>query len=112
MAIRKSIEETLVVDGARAHWLDRSFTALEHSGFSKIEVVNELHQLHAMYRKLTIWGSLDITLIPEGEISTRIHLRAVGNVDNIYALFRSPSMQILKAFKSELLADEEEALRP
>lgn len=102
MAIRKSIEEVLVVDGTRDGWYVRSYAALESAGFSKIEAAQPLWQLQAMYRRMTIWGSLDVTLLPEGDEQTRITLVATGNVDNVYALFRSPSRAILKTFKSAL----------
>lgn len=105
MAIRKSIKETLVVDGAREDWFEHSRLALERSGFSKIEVVQPLSQLQAAYRKLTLWGTLQVTLLPEGDDGTRIELDATGNVDNLYAIFRSPSRKILDTFKAELVMD-------
>jgi hypothetical protein len=102
MAIRKSIEETLVVDGGRDAWLKSCRTALEREGFSKIQVAESLGQLHAAFRTKTIWGTLDITLTPEAgsHESTRLQLVATGNVDNIFALFRSPSKKILEEFKN------------
>lgn len=106
MAIRKSREETLVVDGPRWEWLQRCRDALARGGFSKIETEEQLGQLHAAYRKVSVWGSLDITLLPDGDARTQLQLVASGNVDNIYALFRSPSKRILEAFKSGLLDSE------
>lgn len=91
-----------MVDGTRDEWFERSQIALERGEFSKIKAVRALKQLHGAYRKLSVWGTLDVTLLPEGE-GTRIQLDATGNVDNIYALFRSPSKKILEVFKSELL---------
>lgn len=103
LAVRRSKSETLVVDGTRDEWFERSRVALERGGFSKIKAVRALKQLHGAYRKLSVWGTLDVTLLPDGE-STRIQLVATGNVDNVYALFRSPSKKILDEFKSELLS--------
>jgi len=102
MAIRKSKEETFVVEGDRDVWLQNCQAALEQGGFSDIKVLATLWQIQARYRKLTIWGSIDITLLPEGESASRITAVVTSNVDNIYALFRSPGMKILEAFKEGL----------
>jgi hypothetical protein len=108
MAIRKSIEETLAVDGTPTIWLSICKNALERKGFSRIEVDEVLGQLQASYRTKTIWGTLHISVLPgEGrEDQTRLHLIATGNVDNIYALFRSPSRNILDEFKAGIVPPE------
>jgi hypothetical protein len=102
MAIRKSKEEAFVIDGDRELWLQRCQMALEQGGFSDIKVSAALWQLQAQYRKLTIWGSIDITLLPVSEGQTNITVAVTSNVDNIYALFRSPGRKILEAFKEGL----------
>lgn len=104
MAIRKSVSETLIVDGPREDWLDKCQAALEAQGFSGIESSETLWQVHANFKKMTTWGSLDITLLPEGR-STRLDVVATANVDNLYALFRSPTRKILNTFKSGLSDD-------
>jgi hypothetical protein len=102
MAIRKNKEEVFVVDGDRELWLKRCQAALEGGGFSDIKVSAALWQLQARYRKLTIWGSIDITLLPASAEQTTVTVVATSNVDNIYALFRSPGAKILEAFKEPL----------
>lgn len=102
MAVRKSKEEVFVVDGDRKLWLHRCQEALEKGGFSDIKLAATLWQLQARYRQLTVWGSIDITLLLAGERETKIAVVATSNVDNVYALFRSPGRKILEAFKEGL----------
>jgi hypothetical protein len=46
-----------------------------------------------------VWGEILITLLPaEGE-NTKIAMRATAGVDNVWALFASPTKKILAAFK-------------
>jgi hypothetical protein len=103
MAIRKSKKEEFVVDGDRESWLQRCQTALEQGGFSSIKSSATFWQLQAHYRKLTLWGSIEITLLPVDEGQTKINVVVTSNVDNIYALFRSPGAKILGAFKEGLI---------
>ena len=100
--MRKSIEEVVVVVGSREEWLERCRQALERQGFTKVEVAQTLGQIHANYKKMTTWGTLDITLLPEGDAQTRMNLKATANVDNVYAVFRSPGKKILETFKTGL----------
>jgi len=44
-----------------------------------------------------------VTLTPAAEGSTRLSVAVTSNVDNIYALFRSPGRRITDAFKRALL---------
>jgi hypothetical protein len=99
MALRKSVEEVLVVTGERAEVFQRCQRSLTSSGFSAIEANPTLYQLTAKFRKLTTWGEILVTLIPEGT-NTRLTLKATANVDNIYALFSSPTKKVLTAFKT------------
>lgn len=113
MAIRKSTEETLIVAGEREEWLAKCQSALEQQGFRNVKVVNQLGQVHASYKKPTTWGSIDITLRPTERGATEMHVSVTANVDNIYALFRSPTKKILNAFKSGLdLENHAESVAP
>jgi len=102
MAVRKSIEETFVVDGPRDEWLRRVRQALENGRFTSIEVSETLYQARANFKKFTVWGEIKVTLLPEREGSTKLTARATANVDNIFALFRSPGRAILERFKANL----------
>jgi hypothetical protein len=101
MGIRKSTEETFVVSGTREEWLKKTQEALTEQGFTKIKASDTLFQIEANYKKLTVWGNIILTLIPEGG-DTKINAKATANVDNIFALFKSPGQTILSAFKSGL----------
>lgn len=100
MAVRKSVEDTFVVAGPREEWLLRCRSALEAEGFTKIDVSKTLFQIGANYKKATVWGDLEITLLPEGDSSTKINARATANVDNVFAAFGSPGRKILDRFKA------------
>jgi hypothetical protein len=102
MPVRKSVEETLVVDGPRAEWVEKSRAALEAQGFGKVEANATLGQVTATYRKLTVAGELVVTLTPEGDEATRIVARATAGVDNVFALFSSPGQRIINQFKAGL----------
>lgn len=101
MAIRKSVEETIVVDGPRDQWLARCKGALETGGFGGVKANATLNQVEGTYHKFVVWGEILITLLPNGA-STKIIAKATANVDNIWALFSSPTKKILGAFKSNL----------
>ena len=47
MAVRRSIEEKVVVNGERSELLERCRTALQRGGFSKIDVNGVLFQVDA-----------------------------------------------------------------
>jgi hypothetical protein len=102
VAIRKSVEETLVVEGPRDEWLSRCRSALESRGFMKIEVVETLFQLHGNYKKFATWGDLRVELLPSGDEATTLQMTATANVDNVFALFKSPGRRILEEFKTGL----------
>src|SRR5438270_475220 len=104
MAIRKTVEETLVVDGKREDWLGKCAGAMRDQDFTRISESQSLYEVTADYKKWRPgagWGTLAVTLHPEGE-RTRMVLRATANVDNIWALFRSPGRQIIDRFKAGL----------
>ena len=101
MSIRKSAEERVIVTGDRADWLDRCKRAMEAGNFKNVVVNPSLFQLTGTFRKATLAGRLDVTLTPVAG-GTELAMRSTGNVDNIYALFKSPNQRILEAFKSNL----------
>ncbi|SRR6266540_413158 len=102
MAIRKSSQETFVVAGQRDEWLGRCKEALETQRFTRVAVSEALFQVTANYKKLTTWGDIQVTLRPEGDTSTRIDVEAHANIDNLFALFKSPGRTIINEFKRGL----------
>jgi hypothetical protein len=101
MAIRKSADEEVVVSGPREEWMQRCTTRLQKLGFTNVRANNAIFQIEADYKKFATWGSLLVTFTPEGD-NTRIKARSTGNVDNIFALFKSPNQTILQKFKESL----------
>jgi hypothetical protein len=101
MAIRKSMQEEIVVSGSREEWLQKCRRALESAGFTKVVTNAKLHKIKANYKKFMTWGTIMITLVPAGN-DTRITAVSTANVDNIYALFKSPNKTILSKFKESL----------
>jgi Uncharacterised protein family UPF0547 len=104
VAVRKSVEEAFVVEGSRADWLAHCDGALRSRGFTAIAVDERLGQIRGNYKKLTTWGDLTVTLTPDGPAQTRIAATATANVDNVFALFKSPGRRIIDEFKSGLAA--------
>jgi hypothetical protein len=101
MAIRRSVERVIVVDGPRNQWISRCEHALQSGGFSAVEANTTLNQIEGTYHKVFVWGEILVTLLPEGA-NTRIVAKATANVDNIWALFSSPTKKILTVFKAGL----------
>lgn len=101
MAVRKSMEEELVVTGNRDNWLNKCEKALSTQGFTKIDINNTLYQINANYKKFSTWGEIQITLEPNSN-DTKIKLKTTANVDNAFALFKSPNKKIMDAFKGGL----------
>jgi hypothetical protein len=99
--VRKSLDETVVINGDRRQLLERCRAAMDAGGFSKVTVNDALFQISGRYRKATTVGALTVTLRPAPG-GTELAMRATGNVDNVFALFRGPSQRILQAFKSHL----------
>ena len=50
MAVRKSIEESLVLDGPRADWLQKFRTALQTQGFTSVETNSQIFERALPYR--------------------------------------------------------------
>jgi hypothetical protein len=82
----------------------RHSQALEAQRFAKIEVSTALFQIKANYKKATVWGDLEVTLLPEGPDETRINAKATANVDNDFAAFGSPGRKIIDRFKQGISA--------
>ena len=101
MAIRKSMREELVVSGNREDWMHRCENALKSAHFTRVIKNVALYQIEANFKKFTVWGTISITLIPE-EDNIRIVAVSTANMDNIYALFRSPNKVIISKFKNGL----------
>ena len=102
MAIRKSMDEEIVVSGDRDQWLKKCEESLEKEGFNKIDINNSLYQIKGNYKKLTIWGEILVTLKPYSGNETTIVIKSTSNVDNIFALFKSPNKTIIEKFKEGL----------
>jgi len=104
MAIRKSMEERVCVEGNRSIWLEKVKNALEIAGFKNLSHDSTLFQIKGDYRKMTVYGDILVTLLPFGnnENQTELNIKSTANVDNIYALFKSPNKSIINALKSAL----------
>lgn len=103
MAIRKSMEETLVVAGERGEWLTRCAKGLMVGGFKDVETNTVLGQVTGSYRHFPTHGELTITAVPAAQSGhTQLTLRSTAAVDNLYALFVSPNKKILSAAKGAL----------
>ena len=94
MAIRKSKVENLEVYGTINDWLSFIETALLKGNFTSIQTNALLNQVTANYKKLTVWGNIKITLTQERN-KIKLNIISTSNVDNIYALFKSPNDVIL-----------------
>lgn len=104
MGIRKSMEEQIRVEGNRNTWIEKVAQALEVGKFTNINCNKTLYQIKADYKKFTVWGEIIVTLISVDAIreQTDIQIKSTSNIDNIYALLKSPSTTIIEAFKSAL----------
>jgi len=104
VAIRKSIEECVCVEGNRTIWLQNVSSALEKAGFKNVNCDSTLYQVKGDYKKLTVYGELLISLLPFGnnDNQTELNIKSTANVDNIYALFKSPNKIIINALKAAL----------
>ena len=104
MGIRKSMEEQIRVEGNRDTWIEKVAQALEVGKFTNINCNKTLYQIKADYKKFTVWGEIIVTLISVDAIreQTDIQIKSTSNIDNIYALLKSPNTTIIEAFKSAL----------
>ena len=99
MAIRKSKEETFSVKGNTKEWLTKAEQALHKGGFANVKTNKLLNQITGDYKKLSVWGEIIVTLLPEAD-NVKINAKSTANVDNIFALFSSPNQKILDQFKN------------
>ena len=74
------MQEELVVSGDRAEWLEKCANALASSGFTKITKNTALSQIEPDYKKLTVWGTILVTLTPAGS-DTKLTIVSTANVD-------------------------------
>jgi hypothetical protein len=72
------------------------------AGFKDVQTDSNLFQVRGRYRKPTAWGDLEVTLRPGPDGTTELHMRSTGNMDNIFALFKSPNQRILEEFQAQL----------
>lgn len=102
MAIRKSMEQTVVVQGNRDLWLTKVETALIQAKFTKVQSNKTTYQITGNYKKLTVWGEIAIALLPDGPSVTKLAIKSTANVDNIYALISSPNKKIIASFLEQI----------
>lgn len=102
MALRKSKEESFTVKGNLAELLANVEQAFNMGGFANIKTNKLLNQITGDYKKLTTWGELVVTLLPEAE-NIKINAKSTANTDNLFALFSSPNQKILNQFKNNFL---------
>ena len=102
MAIRKSLEESVVFDGPSPYWGPRCVAAMQAAGFTLTKVDDAAGRVEGTFKSATIWGGLVVTLMPVGPTTTQITAKATANVDNLYAAFRSPGRKIIEEFKAAL----------
>lgn len=99
MPIRKSKEDIFSVKGNAEEWLAKAEQALHKGGFTNIKT-NKIHnQITGNYKKMTVWGEITVTLMPDGD-NVKINAKSTAAVDNIFALFNSPNQKILDQFKN------------
>ena len=101
MAIRKSEEEEFMVTGTIAEWISKCQKALEMGGFKNIKLNQLISQIEADYKTFMVVGSLTVTFLSQND-GIFIKLKSTGNMDNIFALLKSPNQIILSKFKDSL----------
>lgn len=102
MAVQKSKIETFQVSGSREDWLSKCEKALHNAGFKSVIVNKELSLLSAKISTLTLSGSLKIFISESDSGFINLRAESSANVDNIYALFRSPNNKILEMFSENI----------
>lgn len=102
MGIRKSRDASFVVDGERSEWFRRSQMAMHRAGFGAITVDPDLGFITGQFSKPTVCGSLEVTLRPTTG-GTEVVMHTTAAYDNIFALFKSPTEKIMRAFRDQLV---------
>ncbi len=101
MAIRKSKVENFHINSDLPTTRKNVISALNSGGFTSIKENDVINEFRADYKKLTMYGSIAITLTAVVN-GVDLRIEATANVDNVYALFSSPIQKILTAFKDNL----------
>ena len=98
MAIRKSIEEKIQIQGTKNEIFLKIEEALKKGKFQNVKKNEFTFQIEAKYQKLTIWGEIIISIIENGN-DYMLNIKSTANVDNVFALFTSPNQKIINKFK-------------
>ena len=101
MAIRGTKKECYKVRQSMFDVKTNILQSLQLAGFKNIEDNNFLNQIKASYKSFTTVGYIIITMSEENGYVC-IEAEATANMDNIYALFSSPTQKILNKFKEYL----------
>ena len=101
MAIRKSEFQELFFSKDIKNTMKLCENALKAGGFKNIKKNNIINQLNGEIKKITLVGEIKITLLPQDQ-GTKLSIDCMANVDNIYALFKSPGRAILEKFTENL----------
>lgn len=98
MGIKKSKEEIIFAKGTCEEVHKRIAVALHNGGFRNIKPNLQTNQVTATYKKLTVWGEVAINILPKND-GFNVCVKSTANVDNIFALFFSPTKKIIDQFK-------------
>ena len=101
MAIRKSVEEEFLIMQGVSILIEKCKNSLQKGGFTNIKYNSIINQIEADYKTFKVVGNITITLLPINE-STTVKVKSTANMDNIFALIKSPNIIILSAFKDNL----------
>ena len=97
MAIRKSKEKKIQVQGTIEQVKEKSISALNIGGFKNIDCNDSLNQITAKFNNFFVVGKIEV-LISITDNGIDINLKSTANADNIFALFSSPNDKIMKTF--------------
>ncbi len=106
MAVCKLKGESSLISGSPNKVIELCKAALEKGAFTKINFNARISQLESKFKKATCVGDILVTLFPEGQ-STKVIIKATANVDNVFALFSSPTAKIIGAFNLPLSTSDE-----
>jgi len=82
--------------------LSKCEKALHNAGFKSVLVNSELSLLSAKISTLTLSGSIKIFISESDSGFINLRAESSANIDNIYALFRSPNNKILEMFSKNI----------
>ena len=97
MAIRKSKEKKIQVQGTIEQVKEKSISALNIGGFKNIDCNDSLNQITAKFNNFFVVGKIEV-LLSKTNNGIDINLKSTANADNIFALFSSPNDKIMKSF--------------